>query len=168
MLTWQILMNKGYVHEMPDSPVAKDWMREFAKLTDDELRTGLRRITSFDGFLNQGAFIKLCKKTDFADFGMPTTEQAYQEACCAQNVLTFNWSHPAVYHAGADTGWFDLRNGVGDAKNRFQQNYWKRFQQVQGNVLPPIPKHELLENRKGKASPETREKYLKQLKELFA
>lgn len=144
----------------------KDWADSLSELSNMEIQVGMKKAENHTGYFSLPVFKDLCKLKP-QDYGLPDVEQAYHEACCAQNVLTFRWSHPAVYHAGADTGWFDLRNGVGDAKNRFQQNYWKRFQQVQGNVLPPIPKHELLENRKGKARPEIREKYLNKIYESF-
>jgi len=44
------------------------------------------------------------------DHGLPVTKHAYEEACLhADKASSFNWTHPAIYHAGKATGWFRLR-----------------------------------------------------------
>ncbi|MDY6890836.1 MAG: replication protein P [Pseudomonadota bacterium] len=45
------------------------------------------------------------------DHGLPGTRAAYIEACMhAEHPLEHHWSHPAVYYAGRETGWFRLRS----------------------------------------------------------
>ncbi len=43
--------------------------------------------------------------------GLPSPREAYLQACLAPHPKAAQqWSHPAVYFAGAKTGWFDLEN----------------------------------------------------------
>ena len=43
--------------------------------------------------------------------GLPKARDAFIEACQASSPkITQDWSHPAVYFAGRDTGWFFLSN----------------------------------------------------------
>ena len=45
------------------------------------------------------------------DFGLPSPHSAYQEASrYAEHPLKHRWSHTAVYLAGRETGWFELRS----------------------------------------------------------
>lgn len=64
-------------------------------------------------------------RTQTGDFGLPSVRQAYEEACrYAQVPSQHSWSHPAVYQAGRQTGWFELR---GEAERQiyplFSYNY---------------------------------------------
>lgn len=165
--TWVSLKNKGLVHEEPDSPKASDWMREFSHLTPEQLATGLRRVNRHTGFFNLPAFIDLCTRVDFQEIGLPSTEQAFQEACKnAHSLANATWSHPAVYHAGADVGWFEMARAAyrGPEWFEFEQAYHQRSKQAQANTLPPIPSVELLpQGIKRKASEETRQEYLKKI-----
>lgn len=44
-------------------------------------------------------------------FGLPDVRSAYREACFnAQSPSKHSWSHNVVYHAGRETGWFELRS----------------------------------------------------------
>ncbi len=45
------------------------------------------------------------------DFGLPSVADAYYEACLkAQEPASHQWTHPAVYWAGREVGWFRLRS----------------------------------------------------------
>lgn len=171
MATWIYLKNIGMVHEEPDTPKAKQWMREFSRLTAEELAQGMRRVNRHTGFFNLPNFIELCTRVDLVELGLPTTEQAFQEACRkAHSLAGATWSHPAVYHAGADVGWYELARAAykGPEWHSFQDFYFERCKQAEANTLPPIPSVELLPERVNrKASPETRRKYLDQMHALF-
>lgn len=147
LATWQALCNKGKVHETADTPKAKDWQREFAKLTEAELARGLDRVSGFTGFFDISAFVNLCTGIDYGELGLPEPERAYQEAC--RNAATFqtaNWSHAAVYHAAIDTGIYELKHAryQGPEHKEFRHNYHQRVHQHMGGVLPPIPEPELI------------------------
>ncbi|MBJ7551286.1 hypothetical protein JHD44_11385 [Marinomonas ostreistagni] len=48
-------------------------------------------------------------QTAYKAYGLPEPRQAYLEACsCRHNPREKRWSHPAVYFAGAETGWHNL------------------------------------------------------------
>lgn len=142
-------------------------MRELSRLSAEQLATGLRRVSQYHGFFNLPAFMDLCTRVDHVELGLPTPEQAFQEACSKAHSLSgATWSHPAVYHAGADVGWFELARASykGPEWHQFQDFYFERSKQAQANTLPPIPSVELIPDKiKRKASPETRRKYLAEL-----
>ena len=67
-------------------------------------------------------FLQLIEKCQIS-FGLPAAEQAYEEACrYADQALEHDWSHAVVYHAGKQTGWFELRS-------LSTEQIWPRFQQ---------------------------------------
>ena len=48
--------------------------------------------------------------TAYRAYGLLEPRQAHMEACqCTHEPRKMNWSHPAVYFAGSQTGWFRLR-----------------------------------------------------------
>jgi hypothetical protein len=60
------------------------------------------------GYFNLPIFRELSKPQP-QDFGLPEVKKAYIEACMAPSPKAkHKWSHPAVYHAGLATGWFEL------------------------------------------------------------
>lgn len=114
--------------------------------TQDEIRIAKREwALSVQGYSESQlvAAIDQCKETlewmpSIAEFlrlldemgeqGIPAVLAAYQEACrYADRPTQHGWSHPVVYHAGRETGWFELRSLAGAAIfKRFSYN----FQQV--------------------------------------
>lgn len=93
-------------------------------------------------------FLQLISKA-YGAYGLTDPRKAYLEACrCRINPLEFSWSHPAVYHAAATTGWYSLKS---DEEIRtwpvFEKNYNEVVDRiVQGEVLV-IPNVPLIENR---------------------
>lgn len=64
-------------------------------------QAGLRSIGEFDYLPNLSQFVKICNELEF-----PDSRQAYYDACQSRsNRANYQWSHDAVYHAGARTGW---------------------------------------------------------------
>ena len=98
--------------------------------TEDELRIAKREwALSLKGYNESElvAAVNRCKETlawmptisEFlallreisGDHGLPGVRDAYTEACMhAEHPLKHQWSHPAVYYAGRETGWFRLRS----------------------------------------------------------
>lgn len=93
-------------------------------------------------------FLQLISKA-YGAYGLVDTRTAYLEASqCRINPLEFSWSHPAVYYAGAATGWYSLKSDE-EAKTwpAFEKNYNEQVDKiVQGQVLI-IPSVPLIENR---------------------
>lgn len=83
------------------------------------------------------------------DDGIPEVRDAYAEAArFADHPLQHEWSHPVVYHAGKETGWFKVRGEDEDQVFPvFKYNFdllARRFRE--GEVLDdPVP--QALENR---------------------
>ncbi len=106
--TWTALKLQGRVHEDINSPKAKLWMREFSKLSEEELLYGLEVAPSFRGFFDLSAFVELCH-FDEKIYGIPDALNAYREACNRPSPkIKQKWTHPIVYHCGVQTGWFEL------------------------------------------------------------
>jgi hypothetical protein len=92
-----------------------------------EIKLGMRqaRASDSDFFPSVGKFIGWCKPTPEA-FGLPANQAAYTEACNLAHLASRgNWTHPAVYHAASQTGFFNLKQSTpGDATNKqFDHNY---------------------------------------------
>lgn len=144
------------------------WLGAVSDIPDENLKMGAKKARDIGAtYFTLPVFIELCK-ISAEDMGLPSPEIAYHEACTARDIRTHKWSSPAAYHAGADTGWFDLRNNIADNKKRFFQNYEKRMQQVLSGKMAEVPRHELLPetiNRK-LSKEESRERLAKMKKEL--
>jgi len=107
--TWRTLQAWKLVHSEVGSTEFKAWQAALKDLGDMELRNGLTRAQNFTGYFSLPAFRELCKNIDAQAIGLPDVKKAYIEACRAPSPKAkFNWSHPAVYHAGVATGWHEL------------------------------------------------------------
>ncbi len=101
------LTKMGLIHS-PDRDLYQIWAANLSDLSEAQIKFGLIRSRDFTGFFNLPAFRELCKIRP-EDIGLPNVKQAYVEACMAPSPKAKNkWSHPAVYHAGKATGWFEL------------------------------------------------------------
>ena len=107
-LVWSVLLNRRLVTEPVGSLQHKQFESDMADLSEAQLRIGMERAKSFTGFFTLPAFRELCHVKP-EDFGMPDPHAAYVEACNKRGAEA-NWSHPAVYWAGVETGWFELRS----------------------------------------------------------
>ena len=162
---WKELMRLRLVHDRPGSEAFMTFARSLADKSEAQIRHAILRCRDFTGFFTVPAFRELCVP-DMKTLGLPTVEIAYYEACNASDVRRHRWSHAAVYHAGADTGWFDLRNCVNDVKRRFKENYERRVQQVLDGEYLELPQHELLPASIRKVlSPEERKSRMQKLRE---
>lgn len=78
--------------------------------TAEQVALGVRKARKdpSDFFPSVGKFISWCTPKP-EDFGLLPVEEAYREACMkSHNPSRAKWSHPAIYHAGRQTGWFEL------------------------------------------------------------
>ena len=93
-------------------------------------------------------FLQLIAKA-YAAYGLTEPRAAYLEASqCRINPLEFSWSHPAVYHAAASTGWYSLKS---DEETKTWPVFEKNYNQVvnriiQGEALE-VPSVALIENK---------------------
>ena len=99
--------------------------------------------------------------------GLPTVRDAYLEACLASHPKAqYPWSHPAVYHAGARTGWYDLENQAEYVSwPNFKRNYeeYKR-KALQGESLQIESTIDLPEPEKSTLSKPERQQQLQTLR----
>jgi hypothetical protein len=92
--------------------------------------------------------LKYCEPDD-TELGLPDSHSAYLEACRAPNPKAeYNWSHPAVYHAGKASDWYFLANtGEAQAYPVFRRHYETVCQRLRNGeqlALPPreaLPEH---------------------------
>ena len=143
---WTDLKNKQLVHDEHGSSAFNTFCRDLLDKSESEITHALDRCKDFTGFFTVPAFRELCRPDPEA-LGLPSAEMAYIEACAATTpVREFKWSHPAVYHAGADTGWFDLRNGFAN-RRIFLGHYETRVRQVMAGEILEVPAVELIEEK---------------------
>src|SRR5690606_1280036 len=86
---------------------------------------------------------------------LPDAWAAYQEACNASDPkAAFAWSHPAVYFAGNETGWYYLSTTASDrafpAFRRIYQQWCDRVAQGEALTITapealPKPQHQRLD-----------------------
>jgi hypothetical protein len=91
------------------------------------------------------AMIKYCEQ--FSDrAGLPDPHSAYIEACRASSPKAeFNWSHPAVYHAGRASDWYFLQASPEVvAYPVFKGHYDEICTQVRAGATLDLPHHHAL------------------------
>lgn len=101
------LTKMGLTHS-PDRDQYLTWAAGLSDLSEKQIKMGLVKVRDFKGFFNLPAFRELCRISP-EDIGLPDCKKAYAEACMAKSPKSAQkWSHPAVFHAGVSTGWFEL------------------------------------------------------------
>ena len=79
-----------------------------------------------------------------ADYGLPTEDQAYKEACRNSHpnmAGVAKWSHDAVYHAATETGFYNLNTlKMSESQKLFARNYAIAVRMVMaGEKLKTMP-----------------------------
>lgn len=127
------------------------WAATLGGMTGEQIAVGLNALaTTQDKQLQEwppaaGQFRALCLELDPEDFGLPTEDKAYREACRrayrAGPALDKPWSHPAVCHAALETGFHTLSTLKEDASRKlFARNYAIACRMVmEGAPLRAIP-----------------------------
>jgi hypothetical protein len=85
------------------------WAQVLADLSPVEIKAGFNRLIAkrSEWAPNAMVFKALC--LDLSEFGIPDAQTAYREACNKQSPKAKQrWSHPSVYLAGQQVGWFEL------------------------------------------------------------
>lgn len=124
------------------------WLEALAAFTPEQILAGAKRAILESEYLpTVHKMLTLC-----AASGLPEPRAAYREACNAPSPkANFNWSHPAVYHAGKASDWFFLGSSPeSTAFPVFAEHYRKLCTRVlAGEELPP-PQATPLEHNPGK------------------
>jgi hypothetical protein len=114
-------------------------------LSDRQIKVGLSKALSHTGYFTLPIFREICKPKP-EDFGLPEVKKAYMEACMAPSPKAkHKWSHPAVYHAGKATGWFELATFPEDQiYSRFKAFYAEMCDRVMNGEKLDSPMMEAL------------------------
>jgi hypothetical protein len=92
-----------------DQTLAKKmWMNSLASFSPKQILSAAKCAIEQCQYLpNLNQMMNLCYEQ--GHHGLPSAREAYIEACNASSPKSaHNWSHPAIYFAGKDTGWFTL------------------------------------------------------------
>jgi len=108
-LAYHNQFHKAYAQEGSLALAKKYWLGCLADYPPDIILRAVRKVVKTLEFLpTVAAVVSACEDTTGL-YGLPDAASAYQEACLATEPrYAYGWSHPAVYHAGVLTGWFEL------------------------------------------------------------
>lgn len=101
------------------------WLSNLEQYAPAQIVQAAKRVIKSQDYLPSiAALVRACEQ-EFDLFGLPSTRQAYIEACSAPSPKReHNWSHEAVYFAGKATGWYLLANeSEAKALPVFEYNY---------------------------------------------
>jgi hypothetical protein len=89
----------------------REWALSLRGYSENEVMAAVERCKAIKAWMPEIAeFLDILHEVN-GDHGLPGMRDAYIEACMhAEHPLAHQWSHPAVYHAGRETGWFRLRS----------------------------------------------------------
>ncbi len=92
------------------SQIKRLWLESLAHFGAETILLGTRRCLETSQYLPTLARMReCCEQVRMQARGLPDAHSAYREACLAAEPRhAQRWSHPAVYHAGRETGWFLL------------------------------------------------------------
>ncbi len=146
------------------------WSDGLSDLPVPALRMGMHKVKNFTGFMTLPAFRELCTVTP-ADFGMTDPHSAYIEACNKLGAENAHWTHPAVYHAAVETGWFNLRTSTEkEVYPLFRRNYETMCSRVIAGESLDMPVQRALPSSATPVflTPEQNKRRCASLKELLA
>ncbi len=93
--------------------VKKLWLESLSDYPVEQILRGAKHAIENSEYLPTLNRMHECAQQGLAEFGLPGVHDAYLEACKAPSPKSAQpWSHPAVYLAGKDSGWFFLANNI--------------------------------------------------------
>jgi len=117
------------------------WLEGLIRFDIDTILRGARRVLETSDYLPTLNKMIRCCEGDPSQHGLLDFYAAYQEACSAPSPkLEVQWSHPAVYLAGKEAGWFMLSSSIEKtALPIFKQCYQKYCEQVLAGAKLSLP-----------------------------
>ncbi len=119
------------------------WGKALEEYSNAQINQGIDRC--FEHFPlppTMDEFVHCCEPR-LEDFGLPSPEQAYREACLYSHVpMTGHWSHPAVFHASKKLPSGELSHGGFEVQDRFTKAYHEVCLQVMKGETFKLPKRE--------------------------
>src|SRR5512139_805351 len=90
------------------------WLDSLGKHRPETILLGARRCIESSEYLPTLArMLDCCQQAQLQAQGLPEAHAAYREACLAPEPKhAQRWSHPAVFHAGREAGWFFLASAI--------------------------------------------------------
>jgi hypothetical protein len=142
-LAYHNQFHKAYAQEGSEALAKKYWLNCLGEFTPEVIvRAGRHLVTNQEYLPTVAAVVAACENAP-ALFGLPPARNAYLEACCKpEPKAQQRWSHPAVYLAGAATGWFALASETQESIFPvFEHCYHQLCQRVvRGEALEvPVP-----------------------------
>ena len=101
------------------------WFSNLSDYSPEQILNAAHRVIKESEYLPTiRGLLKYCED-ELSLFGLPDARSAYVEACKAPSPKqNYNWSHPAVFHAGVASDWFFLANNIeSKAFPVFERNY---------------------------------------------
>ena len=115
------------------------WLGSLTQFAPETILRGARKVIEESEYLpTLNRMIRACQG-DPEKFGLIDAHRAYVEACRAPSPkAAYQWSHPAIYHAGCASDWFFLANNPEKiAFPIFERHYVKLCERViNGEELP--------------------------------
>jgi len=110
----------------------KYWLQCLGHFSPELILKATRKVVTSQQFLPSIATLVQACEEAMSLYGLPPARDAYVEACCAKHPKAEqSWTHPAVYLAGKESGWFDLENQIeAQAFPLYEQHYKKLCQRV--------------------------------------
>ncbi len=143
----------------------KLWLESLGHFSREQILRGAKDVIESSDYLpTLHRMIDCCEKVSGTD-GLPPVREAYLEACLAPSPkAAYDWSHPAVYFAGLETGWHLLASAAEAVSfPKFSDHYRHIARQVAHGKAFPAPNKILAE----KASPALpRKENIKKLQQL--
>ena len=143
------------------------WLRVLADLSADNIIRGGRQAICNSDFLPTLNTLRRCAEAT-ATAGIPDVKTAYYEACKANGEkLQHAWTHPIVYHAGQQTGWYLLKNYVEQQSFPiFEYNYGVLLDRMRRGEELTLPVFKSIANESSKPlDTETKKAKLQSLRE---
>ena len=117
------------------------WLNSLFQFAPETILRGARKVIEESEYLpTLHRMIRACQG-DPEKFGLTDAHRAYVEACRAPSPkAAYNWSHPAIYHAGCASDWFFLANNSEKiAFPIFERHYLKLCERVMNGEELPAP-----------------------------
>ena len=128
---FRINFHNQYYKAFPDAdtlnPVKKLWLEGLRTFTPQIISNAAKVIIESSEYLpTLRKMIQVCENIDGT--GAPNVHSAYLEACRAPNPKArFNWSHPAIYHAGKASDWYFLATASENTAFPVFKNHYNRL-----------------------------------------
>lgn len=159
---------KAYSDASVLAQIKKLWLESLLRFSPDTLRRAARDVIEGSDYLpTLNRMITACQG-DLSQHGLKDVHAAYIEACHAPSPKAqYQWSHPAVYHAGKASDWYFLASSTEKvAYPVFAEHYKRLCEQVLNGAVLPLPEAKALpETIETPLSPEENKKRMQALRE---